>query len=181
MLSEVWKIPNLISIGRIISIIPIVILYAHTSAVAYWTVLGLIVISYLSDYADGFVARKWQQESRLGLILDPLADKLWTTVMIILLYKFRDMPGWMALAIIGRDFVIFCLNFWTFRRIKIVMKSDAIGRIYMVVLGLVVIALTIEISAAVWAGYGLIGLGVLTVIRYLMRYNKLYKALENRV
>ncbi|MDP8228108.1 MAG: CDP-alcohol phosphatidyltransferase family protein [Candidatus Electryoneaceae bacterium] len=165
-----WRlVPNIISMGRIVLIVPIAVLYplaSEPSGALYWTVIVLLVVSYLSDYADGFIARRFDQKSRLGLILDPLADKLWTLVMICLLCLYRELPIWVGLSIVFRDISILIINVLIFKRTKRVMPSDDAGRTYMVFLGIMVIALTLHISEVLWLAYGLVVFALVTLGRY---------------
>ncbi len=176
MMKDLWLIPNLISIGRIIMIIPICILYPKTtSQTAYWAVVGLLLLSYLSDYADGYIARKYDQKSRLGLILDPLADKLWTLAMLVMLVMFRDFPFGIAASIVMRDILILVINIRMYKRIKRVLPSDDVGRKYMVMLGLMIIGATLGFPSVVWLGYGLIVFAIVTLYRYYIRVQNLLK------
>jgi len=72
--------------------------------------LGVFFIASLTDFADGYVARRYRQQSRLGRFLDPLADKLLTTaafvVMAIPHSDFASLPVWLAAVVVGRDILI---------------------------------------------------------------------------
>jgi len=177
--SVLWEMryaPNIISLFRILLIIPICIFYADPSPTAYWTAFTLLVVSYLSDYADGAVARKFSLQSALGLILDPLADKLWTLVMLVLIVQYRDMPLWIAAIIVARDLAILYLNGRILRRVGVVMASDFPGKMYMILLGLMVIAMTLRISWAIWLAYLMIPFAGVTLINYMRRYKSAMKA-----
>ncbi len=74
----------------------------------------LFGIAGLTDWADGYLARLWQQESSFGAFLDPVADKLIVAVALILLVE-REVNVWITLAtvvIIGREIVISALREW---------------------------------------------------------------------
>lgn len=170
---EVLLIPNLISLSRIILVIPITIFYKNPSDFAYNTVLVLLVISYLTDFADGYLARRLNAESNLGLLLDPLADKIWTFTMVVLLHLYREMPAWLMLSIILRDLYILTMNWLCYRRCGTIMQSDSLGRLYMVLLGLIVIFYTIKIPDIQLAAYALLGLALATLISYHRNFNRL--------
>jgi cardiolipin synthase len=72
--------------------------------------LAVFFLASLTDFADGFVARRFGQQSRLGRFLDPLADKLLITtafvVMAIPRAGFPSIPVWLAAAVVGRDLII---------------------------------------------------------------------------
>lgn len=172
-MTDLTLLPNLISIGRIILIIPTCLLYPSREPAAYWAVVVLLFLSYLSDYADGYLARRLHLTSKLGLILDPLADKLWSVTMVVLLVTFRDFPMWIALVIALRDVLIIMINGRMLRRIGKVMPSDDVGRTYMIVLGLMIIGVTMRLPGMVYVGYGLTLFAAITLGRYYIRARSL--------
>jgi CDP-diacylglycerol---glycerol-3-phosphate 3-phosphatidyltransferase len=71
-----------------------------------------IILAMISDSLDGYLARRYQQTSRLGTILDPLADKLFVLCALgILLYEHRLAP-WEALTMLSRDFALLIFGFY---------------------------------------------------------------------
>ena len=172
-LTEVRLVPNLISMLRLVLVLPVLLLYPLSAPAAFWTMLVLLTIQYLSDYADGYFARKLNQRSRLGLILDPVADKTWTVVMMILLCRYRDLPVWIGITLVGRDILILAMNYWSLRRVGVVMASDELGRKYVVILGLMIIGLTLRIRSLVWLGYPLVLMAAITAGNYYRNTLKL--------
>jgi cardiolipin synthase len=73
---------------------------------AYGTACVLFIISALSDWADGVIARHWNQRTRFGAIADPLADKLTMLTVTLLLTYQHDLPWWFTLVVILRDVLI---------------------------------------------------------------------------
>jgi CDP-diacylglycerol--glycerol-3-phosphate 3-phosphatidyltransferase len=67
---------------------------------------GIFGLAVLTDYLDGYFARRRNQVTRLGILLDPLADKLLTASAFISLIELGAVPAWMVMIIIGREFVI---------------------------------------------------------------------------
>jgi cardiolipin synthase len=96
-------IPNLITILRILLVLPIVWLIAHQY---YWESLSLFAIAGVSDGVDGFLAKRFGWQSRLGSILDPLADKLLLVSTTVMLAWTGLVPLWLVLAIVLRDLLI---------------------------------------------------------------------------
>lgn len=90
-----------------------------------------LVIASLTDMADGFIARRYNLKSRLGSMLDPLADKFMMLVSFIVLARERAIPWWVTLLVIGRDFYIvlgaFFLN--NIKRINLVFKPTKFSKI----------------------------------------------------
>lgn len=96
-------IPNIISIARIFLVIPVVetlLTRDFTRALIWFTLAGL------SDGVDGFLARAFSWQSRLGSYLDPIADKLLLVCSYVCLTWLGLMPLWLAALVIGRDVLI---------------------------------------------------------------------------
>jgi cardiolipin synthase len=98
-----FAVPNLLSVARL-ALIPVV---AWQLAIeAYEVALPLFLAAALTDLADGYIARRFRLTSRLGALLDPVADKLSMLVATLMLAWQSLIPLWLAIAIIGRDVVI---------------------------------------------------------------------------
>lgn len=111
MASNILTIPNLLTFLRM-ALIPVfasLLFYGYSG----WA-LFVFLIAGISDGIDGFVARKFNQESELGTIIDPIADKLLMTVAFIVLAmpkvlqptRHLPVPFWVTAAVIGRDVLI---------------------------------------------------------------------------
>ncbi|KAL7419355.1 hypothetical protein Q5752_006193 [Cryptotrichosporon argae] len=103
-----YTLPNALTIARICAcpFLAYAIVQGQTELAT-----GILVVGGLSDWLDGYLARKWNQKSVLGSILDPMADKtLVTTLVVTLAYK-GLLPVPLALLIFGRDFA---LSMWAF-------------------------------------------------------------------
>ncbi len=96
-------IPNLITMVRILSTPLFVIFLLQNN---YGRALVVFLIAGLSDLADGYIARNFQQKSPLGALLDPLADKLLMTASYLTLGYFGKIPAWLTVVVISRDVVI---------------------------------------------------------------------------
>ena len=96
-------IPNIISITRMVLVIPVVFLMLEKAL--GWALL-LFIIAGISDGIDGYLAKRFNWHSRLGSILDPLADKLLLISSFIALTWLSLIPVWLTAAIISRDIVI---------------------------------------------------------------------------
>ncbi|HRY12766.1 MAG TPA: CDP-diacylglycerol--glycerol-3-phosphate 3-phosphatidyltransferase [Syntrophomonadaceae bacterium] len=100
------NIPNSITIFRII-LIPIIVVLMLTN-IPYGGSLaaGIFLFAALTDSLDGYLARRWKQTTKLGAILDPVADKLLITAALISLVELGKLSGWIAIVIIGREFAV---------------------------------------------------------------------------
>ncbi len=71
-----------------------------------WMALAIFLAAAATDLLDGYLARRWQQVTTIGTLLDPIADKLLISAALISLVEIRALPGWMAILIIGREFAV---------------------------------------------------------------------------
>jgi cardiolipin synthase len=95
--------PNIITLVRI-GLVPVTAYYLATKG--YGIALPVFLVAALSDFADGYVARRFKLVSRLGATLDPIADKLNMLVATVFLTLQGLLPLWLAIAIVARDAVI---------------------------------------------------------------------------
>lgn len=97
------NLPNLISLARIFMVLPVVMLLA---AQRYTAALVLFAVAGISDALDGFLAKRFGWTSRLGAILDPLADKALLVSTYLALGWLGLIPWWLVAVVIARDAVI---------------------------------------------------------------------------
>lgn len=97
------QIPNTITGLRILLVAPLAWLMAEQR---YGEALALFVLAGASDGLDGYLAKHYGWTTRLGSILDPLADKLLLTAGFLILGWQREIPPWLVIAVIGRDLLI---------------------------------------------------------------------------
>jgi cardiolipin synthase (CMP-forming) len=102
--NRVFTLPNLLSLLRLLGV-PL-FLWLMLGPEADLLALLVLVVSGVSDYLDGRLARLWGQVSRIGQLLDPLADRLYILATVIA-FVLRDIiPWWLAAALISRDLVL---------------------------------------------------------------------------
>ena len=97
------NIPNVLSLLRIFMVAPFLIAVIYRQ---FAFALVLFVIAGLSDFFDGYLARRLGQKSVLGTFLDPLGDKLLTTVAFISLSLQGLLPPWLAVTVVAKDLYI---------------------------------------------------------------------------
>ncbi|MGD9914459.1 MAG: CDP-alcohol phosphatidyltransferase family protein [Rhizobiaceae bacterium] len=96
-------IPNVITMMRFV-LVP-AILYALLTHRVGWAFAGF-VLAGVSDGVDGFIARQFNQRSRLGAYLDPVADKLLLVSVFLMLGYMGELPLWLVVAAVSRDIII---------------------------------------------------------------------------
>ena len=96
-------IPNIITIARLILLLP----FLYTLFNEYYkTCFIIFFFAGFTDGLDGFLARRYHWESKLGSILDPLSDKLFVACSYLSLGYLNQIPWWLVLAVLGRDIII---------------------------------------------------------------------------
>jgi cardiolipin synthase (CMP-forming) len=105
-LREFGLFPNLLSLSRILTAPVIAYFLWRMEFSAMWIALGLIILAAITDGLDGYVARRMNLVSPLGVALDPIADKIFAGILVISLIFFRNFPFWIAALVIGRDVLI---------------------------------------------------------------------------
>lgn len=100
------NLPNLITFARIL-MVPILVVVLMTR-VSNYEIIGatLFWIASLTDLLDGYLARRYKQVTRLGKLLDPLADKLLAMGALLSLVELNLAPAWMVFIIVAREFTI---------------------------------------------------------------------------
>src|SRR5438105_6850774 len=102
--AEIWNLPNSLTLLRIF-LVPFLVVVLLTK---YSNYLGLAIffVAAITDYFDGYFARKYNKMTRLGALLDPIADKLLMSAAFISLVELGLARAWMIVIIIGRQFAV---------------------------------------------------------------------------
>lgn len=111
---RVLTIPNLLSVLRLLGV-PLFLWLVLVQEADGWAVV-VLALSGFTDYLDGHLARRWNQVSRVGQLLDPLADRLYVLTTVVALTIREIVPLWFAALLIGRD-VLFILFVPFLRRV----------------------------------------------------------------
>ena len=102
------NIPNRLTVVRI-ALVPVFVVLMALSDMADWikyAALAVYVIASLTDYLDGYLARKKKIVTNFGKLMDPLADKILVAAGFIMIVGAGTIPAWMAVVVIGRDFIL---------------------------------------------------------------------------
>jgi CDP-diacylglycerol--glycerol-3-phosphate 3-phosphatidyltransferase/cardiolipin synthase len=110
----IWTIPNILTLVRIILIPVLVLVFYSPLEWSYQISAAIFGLAALTDWLDGYLARRLQQLSVFGAFLDPVADKLMVTVALVLLVQDNPSPLFAvpAAVIVGREIAISALREW---------------------------------------------------------------------
>jgi CDP-diacylglycerol---glycerol-3-phosphate 3-phosphatidyltransferase len=144
------NLPNSLSLTRIF-LVPLLVVVLLTKFEGR-QILGvpkelvgaaIFALASLTDWADGYLARRRKQITPFGQIIDPLADKLLTSAALISLVQMDLAPAWMVAVIIGREFAVTALRSLAYSR-GVAMPASPLGKIKMVAQVIAVLALILS-------------------------------------
>lgn len=118
-------IPNYLSLFRIFLTAPILYFIIRSDETSRLIALIMIILAGITDGLDGFLARKLNQESSYGLILDPLADKILIIAIAITFIFYFGFPLWLALVILSRDLLIVAGNLHLMKKMKVKIPKQS--------------------------------------------------------
>jgi cardiolipin synthase (CMP-forming) len=125
-------LPNILTYGRLVAV-PVVaglLLHWPDEYAMRWAALAVFTIAGVTDFFDGYLARVWQQQSPLGQMLDPIADKLLVATTLLALaatQSLRDWTIWAAVIILCREILVSGLREYL-AELKVPMPVSAIAK-----------------------------------------------------
>ncbi|EAR08393.1 CDP-diacylglycerol--glycerol-3-phosphate 3-phosphatidyltransferase [Reinekea blandensis] len=161
------NIPNLLTLLRLVLIPVCVVVYYIPADWAYTITAVLFALAAITDWFDGYLARKWGQTTPFGAFLDPVADKLIVAAALVILVE-RHETYWLtipAVVIIGREIVISALREWMAEVGK--RSSVAVNMIGKVKTAVQMVAIVVLLSQAPGTTLGTVGILALQVAAVL--------------
>lgn len=168
--NQIWTVPNALSLIRLGTTIPL-ICCLHQGRV--WWAFSWAAIGIVSDSLDGFLARKLNQCSDLGRILDPVIDKVVTISVItfLVLSPRYHFPLWFCLFLILREGAVLVFGLTIVRKKQIVMESTRPGKLSAFLTGAMVLFFMMQWQpVAMWLLYAAFVLTVYSSVVYLKRF-----------
>ena len=173
-LGIIFTIPNLLTLFRIFVTPLFFILFFYFPTKVFSLLASLLfALASLTDFLDGYIARRWNLETSLGKFLDPLADKLLVAVALIMLIPLDRVPSWMVAVIIGREILVTGLRVVAVTE-GMVIAASRLGKYKTVLQILSVICLLIhyEYQLKIQSSYFLVnfhemGLGLLWIAMFV--------------
>lgn len=138
MLRRIWTVSNLLSFSRIVLLAPLAFfLLGDAPNNRIWAAV-VIFVGGLTDFLDGYFARRLHQVTDLGKILDPVADKIAAGGSSILLLMIHAIPLWYVVVVISRDLVILLGGLYIRSRKNVIAQSNWPGKIAVTAIAVVV-------------------------------------------
>ncbi len=121
-----YNLSNGLSAVRLLLAVPVCYVIIHEQyLIAFW--LGITAI--ITDLLDGWLARKLDQITEAGKIIDPLADKVFVGGAVVALVLMGKLPLWFVLCVVGRDIIILVAGIVVARRLNMVLPSNYPGKV----------------------------------------------------
>lgn len=121
------NLPNKLTLSRIfLTIIFVILIRQQTFSAVLWATVFFVCAS-LTDYYDGYIARKHGIETDLGRLLDPIADKILILSAFLVFLRMNIVEDWMVIIILGREIVVTGFRFFALRK-KIVLSAGPAGK-----------------------------------------------------
>ena len=183
-MAKIYTIPNIITFIRIF-LIPIILYLLFSENPNIVLIAGLLfIVSSVSDYFDGYLARTLNQSSKLGTLLDPIADKLLIASVIVVLVDtgvISNIHVVPAIIILLREIAISGLREFL-AKLNTDMPVSKLAKykttFQMVSLSILIISLGFELNDLLW-NIGLIALWIAAIITLLSGYNYMVKGLKH--
>ncbi len=170
---EILRLPNLVSLSRIAMIPVLWYFVARPGDTAMLWAAVVMIAAGASDGLDGWLARRMNAVSPLGIALDPIADKVFAGALVILLIIYRDFPLWLAGVIVGRDLLILAAGLILLRGRDITLPSNLTGKYAFtaiaVLLGSYVIRFPFGIELCTWLTLALVLASTINYGRVFLR------------
>lgn len=149
----VWNIPNALTLMRLLLVpvatLPLLPIFGSHNNITFVIIVGAFILAAVTDFLDGYFARKLNQHTEWGAYMDPLIDKflIWSLFFVLLFVPFLQIPIWTFIVIFGRDILVTEIRNVSLRR-NIIFKTSFFAKtktaIQMIVSGVILIFLWIS-------------------------------------
>ena len=181
------NLPNSLTVMRI-CLVPLLVVVLLTKFVGRQILgvpteivgAGIFGLASLTDWADGYLARRRKQVTALGQVIDPLADKLLVSAALISLVQLNMAPAWMVAVIIGREFAVTALRSLTYAR-GVAIPASPLGKIKMIAQVVAILALILASTGEIafplfwWVGQAALWIVLIAALAsaadYFRRFN----------
>jgi len=147
--SRIWTLSNLLSLSRFFLLIPILLNLAQLQRgwALFWVVLALA-----TDFFDGYFARRLNQRSNFGRIVDPLTDKICVlgVCLFMVISPLYDFPLWFFIFLLAREFVLMACSLLVINRKHVAMESNRPGKNSAFATGMAVLLFAMDVQPFGW-------------------------------
>ena len=150
---QILNVPNSLTLLRIFLVPFLVVVLLTKFNGREYVGLAIFLLAAVTDLLDGYYARRFKQVTRLGMLLDPIADKLLVSAAFISLVEIGIAPAWMIVIIIGREFAVSGLRSIAAQQgVTIAASPLGKGKTVSQVVAIAILILGHELGQFVWLG-----------------------------
>ena len=147
-LKNIFNASNLLSFIRLLLVIPAWFAFKNFDEPFYrYSIAAIGIFASITDILDGYLARKLNQITEFGKVIDPLADKVIIGFVVIYLFILREIPDYYFYLILGRDILILTGGLIVTRKIGKVLPSDYLGKATVLSISFVLLMILLNINA----------------------------------
>lgn len=172
------NIPNILTIMRFILVPFYVIVFFSDIKHGVIYATGIFILAGITDVLDGYIARKYNMVTKLGIALDPLADKTMVMTVVLCMYLKGYLPIWVLAFVLAKEFSMICgglLLFW--KMDKTVIPANKYGKLSTFTFYVAIFIVVLDISS--YLNYTMISIAVfialLAFCNYLIGFKKIKK------
>jgi len=125
---ELLQLPNLLSLSRVPLALAAGYFLWRDDGVSTLIAAVILTVAGITDGLDGYLARRRGQITRLGIALDPIADKIFAIILVVCLILFRGFPVWLAAVVVGRDLLIMLGGLFLIDKRDVTLPSNLTGK-----------------------------------------------------
>ena len=180
--NKIFNASNSLSFLRLLLVIPAWFAFNNfEQTTARYSVALIGIIAAITDILDGYLARKLNQITEFGKIIDPLADKVLVVYVVLNLFLLGEIPEYYFYMIIMRDFLILLGGLIVSQKIKKVLPSDYIGKATVLSISFVLLLILLDVSRTSILYLSLYYLSILLIFISFINYVfKAVKALSHK-
>ncbi|MEI7812515.1 MAG: CDP-alcohol phosphatidyltransferase family protein [Ignavibacteria bacterium] len=163
---KILTLSNLLSFLRLLISIPVYFLFEKLQQGTGYRIilLSLLLFATATDFFDGYFARKFNQITEFGKLIDPLADKIIIAVIMVRLFSLELIPGYYFYLVIGRDILILTGGIIISNKLGKVLSSNLLGKITVTFIGFYIIGIVLNLENNLYWLHNLLLYSSLTLI-----------------
>lgn len=145
--NQIFNASNTLSFIRLLLVIPVWLAYKYFNEItAGYIVVGIGIFAAITDILDGYLARKLNQVTEFGKIIDPLADKVLVIFVVLNLFFLGKIPDYYFYLIVVRDILILIGGLIVSKKIGKVLPSDYIGKATVLAISFTLLMILLNVS-----------------------------------
>lgn len=128
------------------------------------------MLAAFTDILDGWLARKRNEVTEAGKIIDPLADKILMGLIVIRLFMLEEIPAYYFFMILGRDIIIFLGGIFVSKKLGRVLPSNMLGKLTVIIIGIVILLVILQVNRSSLIFLSIYSLSIILIVVSLIAY-----------